>query len=226
VSRKKSSDYKSNEKKNHTTIHWKSPIVIVSELVVFLQTIVSREMNPLDPTVLTVGSFHAGTKHNIIPDDAHLQLTVRTMSPEQREKVLAAIKRATNGIAQAAGVPAERAPVIEVSKDSVGATINDPALTRRLDVALVKALGKENVVQGPPVMAREDFSLYGLADPKPPIVMFFLGAVDLEKLKESKEKGTRMPTLHSSDYCPIPEPAIRTGVKAMTTSVMELLQRQ
>jgi hippurate hydrolase len=204
----------------------KDPIVIASELVVFLQTIVSREMNPLDPTVVTVGSFHAGTKHNIIPDDAHLQLTVRTMSPEQREKVLAAIKRATNGIAQAAGVPADRAPIIEVSKDSVGATINDPALTRRLDVALVKALGKENVVQGPPVMASEDFSLYGLADPKPPIVMFFLGAVDPEKLKESKEKGTRMPTLHSSDYCPIPEPAIRTGVKAMTTAVMDLLQKR
>ena len=85
----------------------KDPIVIASELVVFLQTVVSREMNPLEPTVVTVGSFHAGTKHNIIPDDAHLQLTVRTMTPAQREKTLAAIRRATNGIAAAAGIPAE-----------------------------------------------------------------------------------------------------------------------
>ena len=84
----------------------KDPILIASELVVFLQTIVSREEDPLQPTVVTVGSFHAGTKHNIIPDEAHLQLTVRTMTPEQREKTLAAIARATNGIAAAAGVPA------------------------------------------------------------------------------------------------------------------------
>ena len=88
-------------------------------MVVFLQTIVSREMDPLQPTVVTVGSFHAGTKHNIIPDDAHLQLTVRTMNRVQREKVLAAVKRATNGISEAAGVPADRAPIIEVSKNSV-----------------------------------------------------------------------------------------------------------
>ena len=120
----------------------KDPIVIASELVVFLQTIVSREMDPLQPTVVTVGSFHAGTKHNIIPDDAHLQLTVRTMTPEQREKVLAAITRATNGIAEAAGIPADRAPIIEVSKNSVPATVNDPALTERVVPALEKSLVK------------------------------------------------------------------------------------
>lgn len=203
----------------------KDPIVIASELVVFLQTIVSREMDPLQPTVITVGSFHAGTKHNIIPDDAHLQLTVRTMTPVQREKVLAAIKRATNGIAEAAGVPAERAPIIEVSKDSVPATINDPALTRRVAAAMEKALGKENVVQGKPVMASEDFSLFALNDPKPPIMMFWLGAVDPVKYKESVEKGTRLPSLHSSEFAPLPEPAIRTGVKAMTSAVMDLLKK-
>jgi len=203
----------------------KDPIVIASELVVFLQTIVSREMDPQQPTVITVGSFHAGTKHNIIPDDAHLQLTVRTMTPEQREKTLAAIKRATNGIAEAAGVPAERAPIIEVGKDAVPATINDPALTRRVAAALEKALGKENVVQGKPVMASEDFSLFALSDPKPPITMFWLGAVDPEKIKESQEKGTRLPSLHSSEFAPLPEPAIRTGVKAMTSAVMDLLKK-
>src|SRR5271165_4215401 len=149
----------------------KDPIMIAAELVVFLQTIVSREEDPLQPTVITVGSFHAGTKHNIIPDDAHLQLTVRTMTPEQREKTLAAITQMTNGVAAAAGVPAERAPIIEFSKDAVPATINDPALTRRTAAAMAKALGKENVVPGSPVMASEDFSLYALSDPKPPTTM-------------------------------------------------------
>lgn len=203
----------------------KDPIMIGAELVVFLQTIVSREMDPQQPTVVTVGSFHAGTKHNIIPDEAHLQLTVRTMTPEQRNKALDAITRAANGIAQAAGIPAERAPVIEVSKDSVPATINDPALTRRVAAAMEKTLGKESVVEGQPIMASEDFSLFALSDPKPPICMFWLGAVDPAKIKEAQEKGTRLPSLHSSEFYPQPEPAIRTGVKAMTSAVMDLLRK-
>ncbi len=203
----------------------KDPIVIASELVVFLQTIVSREEDPLQPTVVTVGSFHAGTKHNIIPDDAHLQLSVRTMTPEQRETTLAAITRAANGIAAAAGVAADRAPIITVSKDGVPATYNDPALTRRVAAAMETALGKENVVPGKPVMASEDFSLFALSDPKPPISMFWLGAVDPQKIKDAQEKGLRLPSLHSGEFAPLPEPAIRTGVKAMTSAVMDLLRK-
>jgi len=203
----------------------KDPIVIGAELVVALQTIVSRESDPQVPTVVTVGSFHAGTKHNIIPDEAHLQLTARTMTPAQREKVLAAITRITNGIAEAAGIPAERAPIIEVSKDNVPATINDAALAQRVAASLEKALGKENVWPGQPIMASEDFSLFALEDPKPPISMFWLGAVDPEKWKEAKEKGTRIPGPHSSEFAPLPEPAIRTGVKAMTTAATDLLQK-
>ena len=124
----------------------KDPIVIAAELIVDLQTIVSREMNPLEPTVVTVGSIHAGTKHNIIPDDAHLQLTVRTMTPQQRTKVLEAIIRMTKGIAAAAGIPEDRAPVIEIGKDNVPATRNDSALARRVGAALVSSLGKDNVL--------------------------------------------------------------------------------
>ncbi len=206
----------------HTT---KDPIVIAAELVVFLQTIVSREEDPLQPTVVTVGSFHAGTKHNIIPDEAHLQLSVRTMTPEQREKTLAAITQATNGIAAAAGVPADHAPIITVSKDGVPATYNDPELTRRVAASLAKALGKENVVPGKPIMASEDFSLFALSDPKPPICMFWLGAVDPAKIKDAQEYGTRLPSLHSSEFAPLPEPSIRTGVKAMTSAVMDLLKK-
>jgi amidohydrolase len=202
----------------------KDPIMIASELVVFLQTVVSREMDSLQPAVVTVGSFHAGTKHNIIPDDAHLQLTVRTMTPEQREKTLAAT-RVTNGIAAAAGVPAERAPMIEVAKDALPATINDPALTRRVAAAMEKALGKENVLPGKPIMASEDFSLFALTDPKPPISMFWLGAVDPVKWKEAQDKGTRLPGLHSSEFAPLPDLAIRTGVQAMTSAVLDLLKK-
>ena len=203
----------------------KDPIVIGAELVIALRTIVSREADPLMPTVVTVGSFHAGTKHNIIPDEAHLQLTVRTMTPAQREKVLAAIKRMTNGIAQAAGVPAERAPIIEISKDNVPATINDAALSERVAASLAKAVGKENVWAGEPIMASEDFSLFALDDPDPPISMFWLGAADPEKWKEAREKGTRLPGPHSSEFAPLPEPAIRTGVKAMTAAATDLLQK-
>jgi amidohydrolase len=203
----------------------KDPIVIAAELVVFLQTIVSREEDPLEPSVVTVGSFHAGTKHNVIPDEAHLQLSVRTMTPEQREKTLAAITRATNGIAAAAGVPPERAPIITVSKDAVPATVNDRALTGRVAASLEKAVGKANAVPGKPVMASEDFSLFALHDPKPEICMFWLGAVDPKKIKDAEEKGTSLPSLHSSGFAPLPEPAIRTGVKAMTTVVMDLLPK-
>jgi amidohydrolase len=203
----------------------KDPIVIASEIVVALQTIVSREMDPQVPTVVTVGSFHAGTKHNIIPDEAHLQLTVRTMNPAQREKVLAAIARIANGIAAAAGVPAERAPLISVAPDRVPATINNPELTRRVAVALERSLGKENVLPGEPAMASEDFSLYALEDPKPPICMFWLGAADPAKLKDAREKGARLPGPHSTEFAPVPEPTIRTGVKAMTGAVLELLKK-
>jgi amidohydrolase len=203
----------------------KDPILIASEIVVALQTVVSREMDPQVPTVITVGSFHGGTKHNIIPDDAHLQLTVRTMNPAQREKVLAAIARITNGIAATAGVPAERAPVIEVAADHVPATINNPELTRRVAAALERSLGKENVWPGQPIMASEDFSLYALAEPHPQITMFWLGASDPAQWTEATQKGKLPPGPHSSEFAPLPEPAIRTGVKGMTSAVLDLLKK-
>lgn len=204
----------------------KDPIVIGAEVVMALQTIVSREADPLIPTVVTVGSFHAGTKHNIIPNEAHLQLTVRTMTPAQREKVLAAIRRITDGIAESAGIPADHAPIIEVAKDHVPATFNDPALTQRVAMSLEKALGKDNVLPGRPLMASEDFSLFALEDPKPPICMFWLGAPDPAKWKAAEETGARLPGPHSSEFAPLPEPAIRVGVKGMTTVAMDLLQKQ
>lgn len=203
----------------------KDPILIASEIVVMLQTVVSRETDPLESVVVTVGSFHAGTKHNIIPDEARLQLTVRTTGPVSREKTLGAVERIVKGVAAAAGVPAERAPVIVVSKDNVPATINNPELTATAVAAMERALGRDHVVRGQPVMASEDFSLYALEEPKPPTMMFWLGATPEEKLREAAEKGTRVPGLHSSEFAPAAEPAIRTGVKAMSAAVLDLLKK-
>lgn len=203
----------------------KDPIVIASQIVLALQTIVSREMNPLDSAVVTVGTFHAGTKSNVIPDEARLQLTVRTMKPEVREKVLTSIRRISEGIAAAAGVPADRAPIVQVADDSSPPTINNNELARRVGASLERALGKDNVLPAQPIMASEDFNQFGLADPTLPYCIFWLGAVDPARIRQAQENGTRLPSLHSSEFYPQPEPAIRTGVKAMSTVVLDLLKK-
>lgn len=206
----------------HTT---KDPIVIASEMILVLQTIVSREISPLDPGVVTVGSIHGGTKHNIIPDDVHLQLTVRAYKEEVRKHIIASIRRIASGIAAAAGVPPERAPIVEVDENEfTPATHNDPELTRRLASAFQGALGADNVVTVDPVMGGEDFGLYGL-EGKIPICIFWLGAVDPKKVEQSKKDGAPLPSLHSSQFAPLPEPTIRTGVKATTSAVLELMKK-
>lgn len=203
----------------------KDPIVLASQIVLALQTIVSRENSPLDPAVITVGSIHGGTRYNIIPDEVNLQLTVRAYKEEVRRKLLAAIERVANGVAAAAGIPADRAPVIKISETEVTtATYNDPALTEKVTAALVKALGQENVMKASPVMGSEDFGYFSL-DNKIPTTMFWLGVVDPVKLKQSKEGGPALPSLHSALFAPLPEPSLRTGVKAMTSAVLELMKK-
>jgi hippurate hydrolase len=201
----------------------KDPIVVAAEIVLALQTIVSRENSPLDPAVITVGAIHGGTKYNIIPDEVNLQLTVRAYREEVRQRMLASIERITKGIALAAGIPADRAPIVVVSKTQfTAATYNDPALTERLAGVFAKALGADNVVKLPPVMMSEDFGYFSL-DKTIPSVDFSLGAVDPEKVKQSRATGTQLPSLHSALFAPLPEPTLRTGVKAMTSAVLELL---
>ena len=203
----------------------KDPIVLASQIVLALQTIVSRENSPLDPAVITVGSIHGGTRYNIIPDEVNLQLTVRAYKEEVRRKLLASIERVANGVAVAAGIPADRLPVIKVSETEVTtATYNDPALTERVSAALVKALGHENVIKASPIMGSEDFGYFSL-DNKIPTTMFWLGVVDPLKLKQSKEGGPALPSLHSPLFAPVPEPSLRTGVKAMTSAVLELMKK-
>ena len=204
----------------------KDPIVLAAEIINDWQTIASRENNPLDPIVVTVGSIHGGTKHNIIPDEVKMQITVRTYKPETRERVLAAIERIAQGIAAAGGVPPDRAPIVTVSKDLFcPATYNNPELTKRLVAVWKNSLGNENVQIVDPTMGGEDFSEYSLPDHSIPAVDFHIGAVEPAKIANSKKTGASLPSLHSSKFAPVPEPTIRVGIIGMTTAVLDLMKK-
>lgn len=207
----------------HTT---KDPVVIASQIVMGLQNIDSREVNPLEPVVVTVGSIHGGTKHNIISDEVKMQLTVRTYKPEVREQVLAAIERISKGIAVSAGVPPERAPTFELEKDQfTPSTYNNPDLTKRLVGVWKKTLGDKNVEVVEPVMGGEDFSVFSQENTIPACI-FWVGAVAPEKIAESKKPGgAPLPSLHSSKFAPVPEPTISTGVIGMTAAVLDLMKK-
>jgi amidohydrolase len=203
----------------------KDPIVIAAQVILALQTIVSRENSPLDPAVITVGSIHGGTKHNIIPDEVILQLTVRAYREQARQKLLSGIERVTKGIAIAAGVPNDLAPIVTFQTEYTPAMYNDPALSERLAAVFVKALGKDNVVETQPIMASEDFAMYSLEGHLIPTMIFWVGAVDPPKVKQSQESGVPLPSLHSALFAPVPEPTIRTGIKAMTSAVLDLMKK-
>src|SRR5437867_10055174 len=204
----------------------KDPIVLAAEIINALQTIASRENNPLDPIVITVGSIHGGTKRNIIPDEVKMQLTVRTYKSDVRERVLAAIEQIAKGIAAAGGVPPERAPIVTVSKDEFcPATYNNPELTKRLIAVWKTSLGNENVKIVDPTMGGEDFSEYSLPDHSIPAVDFHIGAVEPAKIAEYKQSGKELPSLHSSKFAPVPEPTIRVGIIGMTSAVLELMKK-
>jgi len=207
----------------HTT---KDPVALSAEIINAWQTIASRENNPLDPVVVTVGSIHGGTKHNIIPDEVKMQLTVRTYKPEVRQRTLAAIERIAKGCATAAGLPPDKLPEVNVLKaEGVNATFNNPELVKRVTPALKAALGDNNVLRKDPTMGGEDFCEYSLSDNSIPAFMFVVGAVDPAKVAEAKKSRVPLPSLHSSKFAPLPEPTIRTGVIGMTSAVLELMKK-
>jgi hippurate hydrolase len=201
----------------------KDPVVVAAQFVMALQTIISRENSPLEPAVVTVGSIHGGTRYNIIPDEVNLQLTVRTYKEEVRKRILASIERIVKGVAASAGIPEDRAPTVKVS-EGTGSTYNEPQLVDRLVATFKQALGEDNVVKMPPIMASEDFGNFSL-DQKIPATLFWLGASDPAKVKASRETGVALPGLHSALFAPVPEPTLRTGVKAMTSAVLELMKK-
>ena len=204
----------------------KDPIALSAEIITAWQTIASRENNPVDPIVVTVGSIHGGTKHNIIPDEVKMQLTVRSYKADVRERVLAAIERIAKGTATAAGLPPDKLPEVVVRRDEfTPATYNNPELTKRLVAVWKKALGPDRVEAIDPTMGGEDFSEFSLPDHSVPACNFWIGGVDPAKLAESKKTGQSLPSLHSSKFAPVPEPTIRAGVIAMTSAVLELMKK-
>ena len=207
----------------HTTV---DPVVLAAELVLQLQTVVSRNVSPLEPAVVTVGSIHGGTKGNIIGNEVKLELTLRSYTDETRQLVISRIEQICKGIGLSAGLPEEMWPKVEMADDFTPALYNDPALVERIVAAQKEMLGAEQLVQSAPVMGGEDFARYGRTEEKVPIFMFWLGAVDPKKVAEAEREGTTLPSLHSSQFAPLPEPTIKTGVKAMSAGVLELLGKK
>ena len=199
----------------HMTI---DPIVIAARTVVALQTLVARENDPLDPAVITVGSFHGGTKHNIIPDEAKLQLTVRSYKDDVRKRLLAGIERIAKAEAAAAGAAKE--PSVRVS-EGTPAMYNDPGLTHRIAGVFERSFGKENVLEDQPVMGGEDFSEFARAGI--PSLQFNLGAVEPAKYEAARKNGTPLPSLHSSEWAPNRETTLKMGTATLTTAALELL---
>lgn len=198
----------------HATI---DPIVLAALVIVDLQTINSREIDPLQPSVLTVGSIQGGTKHNIIPDEVYLQLTLRAYREDVRNLLIDGIRRRIKGLAEAHRAPEPSLEVIHYTPP----TVNTPALVDRVVPAMKRSLGDDNVVSFEPVMGAEDFGLFGAGGI--PLFMFRLGAIEPERIRKARETGERLPSLHSSKFAPEPRGSIETGVRAMTAAVVELM---
>jgi len=197
------------------------PIVIAARTILALQTIVSRENDPREPAVVTVGSIHGGTKHNIIPDEVKLQLTVRTYKEEVRKHILAAIERIAK--AEAAAADAPKPPTVTLVEGD-NATYNDPALAKRLVNAFSAAFGSGRIIETPPIMGAEDFGEIGRAAGVPSVI-FWVGGVEKGKYDAVKGDPAKLPSLHSSLWAPDKEPTLKTGTAALTIGALELLGR-
>lgn len=202
----------------------RDPVTLAALYITQIQTIVSREEDPQDPTVITVGDIHGGTKRNIIPDEVKLELTTRSFTATSRQRVIDGLKRMAAGITTSAGLPPEKAATVTVlDNESTPVEHNDPALTARERAALEKALGTENVITLHPVMGSEDVGIFGLDD-KIPVGYFRLGAMYPDRFAAAKAAGKLPPGPHTSKFEPDPEPTLRTGVAAMTAVATALLQ--
>ena len=201
----------------HNTV---DPVVLASRIVLSLQTIVSRENNPGDPVVITVGSIHGGTQGNVIPDEVKLELSVRTLTLQVRTRTLAAIRRVAKGEADAAAAPRE--PLVTAPATAPLPVVNDAALISRLAGALKTAMGEQNVVEMPAKMTSEDFAQYGAAGV--PSALLHIGAVNRARLDESRRTGIPVPAPHSPEWAPDYEPTLKGAIRAEVTALLELLK--
>lgn len=204
----------------------KDPIVLAAQLVLAFQTIVSREIAPQEPAVVTVGSIHGGTKHNIIGEEVKLQLTLRSYTQEVREQTIAAIRRISKGMAQAAGLPEDKLPIVEVKNEYTPAAYNNPELANRAMDIMGDVIGSENVQTLQPVMGGEDFGRYGQVEPKIPSLIYWLGAANAKELKAAERAGTTMPSLHSPTFKPDAKAAVPVGVRTMTGTAIALFNQE
>ncbi len=198
------------------------PIVIGARIVGTLQTLVSRENDPRQPAVVTVGSFHAGTKRNIISNEAKLELTIRSYDPVVRQRLVASIRRVAKAEAEAAGVPDDLLPVVTQEEGSES-TFNTPAGTKRITTALDAALGRDRVIRVLPSMAAEDFGAFARGYAGVESVMFWVGAQPQAKWDAANGDPRKLPGLHSSKFAPDPGPTIATAVDAMQAAAMSVI---
>ncbi len=207
----------------HTT---KDPVVLASRIVGSLQTLVSREIDPQDPAVVTVGSFQAGSKHNIISDEALLLITVRSYGDATRAKLLDGIKRIARGEAIAAGIPEDRMPVVTLREaEFTPATYNSPEFSIEMAKLFETRFGKDRVVQSKPVMGGEDFSRYRRADENIKSMIFWVGGVPMAEYQASVAEGTKLPSLHSPFWAPDAETVITTGAEALTAATLQIMKK-
>jgi hippurate hydrolase len=204
----------------HTTI---DPVVLAAKMILDMQTIVSREINPLEPCVLTVGSIHGGTKGNIIPSEVKMELTLRSYSDEVREVMLQKIKRMIEGLAISVGLPSDKMPKMVIRDEYTPFVFNDPKLSVRVSNLLMSVIGNNNVKLIQPSMGGEDFGRYGRTEEKIPVMIFWLGAVNPKIFEESLQQNKSLPSLHSPFFAPLPEPTLKTGVLTMTSAILDLL---
>jgi hippurate hydrolase len=201
----------------------RDPVVMAAEIVMTLQTIVSREIAPIEAAVITVGSIHGGTKHNVIADEVRLQLTVRSYADETREYLLRRIGEVAIGVARTHDMPPDTLPEITIRDEYTPSVYNDPGFTLALAARLRRTLGADRVREVPPVMGGEDFARYGRQEPPIPSALLWLGAVDPAAVEAAAAAGTSLPSLHSSRFAPLPGPTITAGVTVLTQAALEVL---
>jgi hippurate hydrolase len=203
----------------HTAI---DPVVLSAQIIMGLQTIVSRDINPVDPAVVTVGSIHGGTKHNIIPEEVKMELTLRFFTDEVYSQIQESIYRICDGMAKAAGVPDDLLPLVLIGDQYTPPTTNDPGLVNRAVSSMKDILGDDNIIRAGLGTAAEDFGKYGRTEEKVPIAMFLCGSIAPERYEKIIESGNLPPALHNPAYYPDFEPTYRSGVAAMTRAMIDL----
>jgi amidohydrolase len=201
------------------------PIVLASKMILGFQTIVSREIAPQVPALITVGSIHGGTNDNIIPDEVKLELSIRSFGDDVQKSLIEKIRRTSEGIAYSSGVEKQNYPVITVRKEHTPAVYNDPVLAKKIFENFTNLLGEEKVVSLSPEMFGEDFGWYGREEPGIPTLIYSIGSVNPEKMADAKKNNRTIPSTHSSAYLPDLEPSLRTGVVSMSSAALFLLKK-